>query len=236
MKKFRRGAMLILLLASTITTFSLFAQEATQPIVTGSRLVSDLLAIVAQESASEQSFIAQSNGTTAGFNLFCTTGADMTGATRAMSADEEATCQQNGITYREFLLGYDALAMITHPELIFVECLSTTNLNTLFATSATDTITAWSLTNIPNADDTPITVYLPSDDSSLYVLLDNRVNGLGFRSDAITENDSQKVIEAVQNTPGAIGVLPASAVIDVSGIRVLSINNPDFNACYTPHI
>ncbi|HRF94712.1 MAG TPA: substrate-binding domain-containing protein, partial [Aggregatilineales bacterium] len=181
MKNFWRGAILILLLASTITTFSLFAQEVPQGTITGSKLVSDLLAIVAQDSGSEQSFVAQPNGTSAGFTVFCTSGADMTGATRAMSVDEEFLCANNGIVYREFLLGYDALAVIAHPDLTFLECLSPSHLNTIFATSATNSILDWSQTGVANATATPLAVYLPTDDTSLYALLDNGVNGLGLR-------------------------------------------------------
>ncbi len=226
MKNIWRGAILILLLASTITTFSLFAQEtSSEGTITGSRIVSDLLAILIQDSDSEQSLTAQPNGTSAGFTVFCTTDADMTGATRAMTADEEVLCTQNGITYREFLLGYDALAIIVHPDLSFVECLTNAQLNPIFAPSATNSVLDWSLTGITDADTTPLTVYLPSDDSSLYVLLDNSINGFGLRADAIVEDDSSIVIEAVKNTPGAIGVVPVSAVTADSGVKVVNLGN-----------
>lgn len=224
MKNIWRGAILILLLASTITTFSLFAQEtSSEGTITGSKIVSDLLAILTQDSGSEQSLTAQPNGTSAGFTVFCTSDADMTGATRAMTADEEVLCTQNGITYREFLLGYDALAIIVHPGLSFVECLTNSQLNPIFAPSATNSVLDWSLTGIVDADTTPLTVYLPSDDSSLYVLLDNSVNGFGLRADATVENDSAVVVESVKNTAGAIGVVPASAVTADSGVKVVNL-------------
>lgn len=234
MKNFWRGAILILLLASTSMTFSLFAQELPQGTITGSRLVSDLLAIVAQDSGSEQSFVAQPNGTSAGFTTFCTSGADMTGATRAMTADEELVCTQNGIVYREFLLGYDAFAIIANPDLTFLECLTPSSLNNIFATSTTNSVLDWSQTGIQNATVTPLTLYLPTDDTSLYVLLDEYVSGLGLRTDAIANNDSASVIDAVKNTAGALGVIPASAVTDDLGVLVVSIDNPTRGGCFTP--
>lgn len=243
MKTIWRGAILILLLASTITTFSLFAQEATPEAtpevaigvtVTGSKLVTDLLAIVAQDSGSQQSFSSDPNGTTAGFTTFCTTGADMTGATRAMSADEEFICTQNGITYREFLLGYDALAFVAHPDLAFLECLTPIQLDTIFVASATNTILDWSQTGVANADTTPLAIYLPTDDTSLYALLDDSVDGLGLRADAVFDNDSASVIEAIKNTPGALGVIPASAVTADLGVKVISFNNLAKESCFAP--
>lgn len=231
MKNVWRGAVLILLLASTIMTFSLFAQETSQDvIITGSKIVSDLLAIVTENSGSEQSLTAQPNGTSAGFTVFCTLEADMTGSTRAMSADEEFLCTQNNIFYREFLLAYDALAIIVNPDLSFVECLNPSQINPIFAPSAANSVLDWSLTGISNADTTPLRVYLPSDDTSLYNLLDQSVNGFGLRSDAITENDANVVIEAIKNTTGAIGVVPASAVIGESGVKVVKIGSD----CVTP--
>ncbi|MDX2075142.1 MAG: substrate-binding domain-containing protein [bacterium] len=234
MKNFWRGAILILLLASTITTFSLFAQEVPQGTITGSKLVSDLLAIVAQNSGSEQSFVAQPNGTSAGFTVFCTSGADMTGATRAMSVDEEFLCANNNIVYREFLLGYDALAIIAHPDLTFLECLTPSHLNTIFATSATNSILDWSQTGVENATATPLAVYLPTDDTSLYALLDEGVNGLGLRTDAVAENDSAIIVDAVKNTAGALGIIPASAVTADLGVRVVSLDNVASENCFAP--
>jgi len=260
MKNIWRGAILILLLASTITTFSLFAQEVTPEgtpeatpeatlevtaevtpeatttgiIVTGSKLVTDLLAIVAQDSGSQQSFSAQPNGTSAGFTTFCTTGADITGATRAMTSDEEFICTQNGINYREFLLGYDAIAFVAHPDLAFLECLTPTHLNTIFATSATNTVLDWSQTGVANSDTTPLAIYLPTDDTSLYVLLDENVNGLGLRNDVISDNDSASVIEAVKSTTGALGVISASAITEDMGVKVISFDNVAKESCFTP--
>ncbi|MCU0481145.1 MAG: substrate-binding domain-containing protein [Anaerolineae bacterium] len=240
MKTIWRGAILILLLASTITTFSLFAQEATPEVtttgttITGSKLVTDLFAIVAQDSGSQQSFTANPNGTTAGFTTFCTTGADATGATRAMSAEEEFICTQNGITYREFLLGYDALAFIAHPDLAFLECLTPVQLDTIFVSSATNTVLDWSQTGVANADTTPLAIYLPTDDTSLYALLDNAVDGLGLRTDAVFDNDSASVIDAVTNTAGALGVIPASAITADLGVKVISFNNLAKESCFAP--
>jgi phosphate transport system substrate-binding protein len=63
-------------------------------------------------------------GTGDGFQLFCAGETDISDASRAISDEEIALCEENGIEYTELQVGIDGIALMTNPNNTAVTCLS----------------------------------------------------------------------------------------------------------------
>ena len=159
-------------------------------------------------------------GTNNGFAALCAGEADITTATRAISSDE-ANCAAAGVSFLEFVLGYDVLAVITNPDAP-AACLSTLQLNTIFAPSSS--VTNWNQVDTANAD-LPLSLYVTPDNTSTFTLLDSLVEGVGVRDDATTAASSDEIVSAVSSTSGALGVtsLPAALAAGDS-VKIIDLN------------
>ena len=237
MKTIQRGTRLGLAVALSLCLFALtsLAQELETDslTITGSRLVvEDILSPAIDASGIELDAEITVSGTSAGLEAFCNGDAAIAGATRVLTLEEGEICNSNRIEFAEYLVGYDALAVIAHPELSFVECLTTNNLNTIFAPSAAADVTNWADSGLADATETPISVFLPATDSSTYFLLDDVVDGFGLRPDATIA--AEDVVGQVANTPGAIGVTNLNTATDVEGVTLVELNTSELDTCATP--
>src|SRR5918996_1997875 len=117
----RRATTTAIGLAGVATSLALggpaVAQDQIQ--IVGSSTVFPYTQAVAERFSANTGAVApvvESTGTGGGMQIFCqgigTDFADITGASRAMTASEYELCQQNGVTnLTEVLLGYDGLSM-----------------------------------------------------------------------------------------------------------------------------
>lgn len=226
MKLFQRGAGLLLLLALFLLPLLTSAQAEDTVNVVGSGVVVPLLEALITASETEVALSVDINGTQAGFVSFCQSEADITTATRPISIEEEAECATNGVAYAELLIGHNILALIAHPDLIAAQCLTTGAIDTLFAPSAAGQIVDWTQINLNTTEPlsaTPLTLLLPPDTTALYAQLDALVSGVGLRTDVIIEADESTLVETVNATPGALGVVTLNAAAANNG-RVLDLN------------
>lgn len=76
------------------------------------------------ESNPDFSYTVEGPGTGDGFALFCNGETDISDASRAISEDEVAACEENGVEYVELLVAYDGLSVITGEGNADVSCLS----------------------------------------------------------------------------------------------------------------
>lgn len=148
-------------------------------------------------------------GTNDGFAAFCRGEADLTTATRAISATEENDCSDNSVSFLELVIGYDITAVIANPATDFGQCLTTSQLDTLFVPSSV--VSNWNEVSAENAD-VPLSLYVLADNTTPFALLDSVVEGVGLRSDLNTLDSDSAIVDAVASTPGALGVvhLPAA--------------------------
>lgn len=216
MKLFRRSIGVFLLIALSLTTL---AQEDAID-VTGSRIVINLLTSLVNAGEVDVTLNTQVTGTASGFAEFCTGESDMTAANRPISIDEEALCIQNNIDYAEYLVGYNILAIIAHPDTVIDICLTNSDLDSIFAPSA----------------DTTYSVYLPADNTATYALLDDQVDGFSLTSTATITASDAETIEAVSSTPGAVGVVNFINVDENADIQVIGLENPELASCHGPGV
>jgi phosphate transport system substrate-binding protein len=238
------------LLALLLSAVFITAQDDDTPAtvsVAGSGIVNPLLEDLADASDTDVSLDVQTVGTAAGLEQLCTNEITAATASRVINVEEDTRCIENGVEYAELLLGHDIVTFIGNPEDDFLTCLTSNEINTLFAPSAEGNITQWSQLTPPESraqttegqepgyPELNIAVQLPQDNTLAYVTLDAIVSGIGLRGD-VTTADATDIIDAVSSTSGAIGVVPLQAVEDSDAdVMVLDVNFADVESgCEAP--
>jgi phosphate transport system substrate-binding protein len=122
------GPLALLLLASCGGMPSGTAGSSSGEIfVSGSSTVEPITNVVAEAYAAQDAgfeYTVEGPGTGDGFALFCNGETDISDASRPISEEEIATCEENGVGYVELLVAYDGLSVITSAENTDVTCLS----------------------------------------------------------------------------------------------------------------
>ncbi len=117
--------------------------------VSGSSTVEPITNVVAEAYAAQNSgfeYTVEGPGTGDGFALFCNGETDISDASRAISEEEIATCEENGVGYVELLVAYDGLSVITSAENAEVSCLSFLDLYALLGPES-EGFASWSDAN-----------------------------------------------------------------------------------------
>jgi phosphate transport system substrate-binding protein len=232
MKLFARCGGILILLALIMSP--LLAQDDPTISVVGSGIVQPLFQALADANESQTNLNMNVTGTSTGFMQFCAGEADITTAARAMTSEESTSCNTNNQTYFELLIGQDIAAFIANPGVDFAQCLTRTQLNSIFAPSAEGQTTNWQQI-FPEAPDTPLTVLIPSESTSIYTILDQVVEGDGIREDASVIADSAELFAAVSENPGTIGVARLSDVLaSDQAMLTLDLNAAAVGGCQSP--
>lgn len=232
MKLFARCGGILILLALIISPS--LAQDDSTITVVGSGIVQPLFQALADANSSEANLTMNITGTSSGFTQFCTGDADITTATRTITAGESANCNTNNQTYIELLVGQDIAAFVANPANEFAQCLTRAQLNSIFAPSAEGQTTNWQQI-FPEAPDTPLTLFLPPENTSTYAILDQVVEGDGIRGDSSILSNSDELFASVSETPGAIGVARLSDVLaSDQPIIILDLNAAAVDGCQSP--
>lgn len=233
MEKTLRGVRFIILLSLLLSAFAGFAQEESDDIFTisGSRVALEAVSHIAETS--ELAVEAVVTGTTSGFNAFCASETPALGAIRSLSVEEEATCQSNNVNYNEYLVGYNIPVLIANPDAEFALCLTPSHLHQIFAPSSQGIITDWAHIGLSTNANVPLNIFVPSQDTINYQLLDSLVEGVGLRDDVTVSASDAEIIASVSQTEGALGLVSLTAIGDAD-VRVLNIRNPSLDRCITP--
>jgi ABC-type phosphate transport system substrate-binding protein len=255
MKSFKRSLRIGILLTLFISSFAISAQDDNPETITvsGSGIANPLLQALIDASETDLSFDLNTVGTTQALNDFCAGITPMATASRVINIDENTLCIDNDIDVVELLIGYEVVVLVRNPDDAFLTCLTQDELNTVFAPSASNTITNWSQL-APEGDDaatetdadteaddaTPtfadesIDVLLPPDTTVTYNLLDELATGFGFRNDA-TVSAIPDIIDTVSATSGAIGAV-SLAVAEDAGEDVQIVDIDTGAGCQRPSV
>jgi phosphate transport system substrate-binding protein len=203
MKLLPRSSWVVLLLIILSFAFSISAQEDSENIIAGSGIVSPVLEALTVDT--DLDVVYRVDGSTAGIQALCNGDVLGAGASRPMSIDEDATCITNDVEYVELLVAHHVLTFVAHPEDTFLSCLTVTDMNALFAPSASVATNTWLDVN-PEYPEEPVSVVLPADNTLTYASLDRVVDGDGLRADA-TVGTADEVLDTVAQTIGAVGIV-----------------------------
>jgi phosphate transport system substrate-binding protein len=195
-------------------------------------------------------------GTGDGFALFCNDEIDIADASRTISDDEAALCEEAGVEYVELKIGIDGIAVITSAEDTALECLSFLDLyalmgpesqgfenwsdaDALAAELATEFGTDYGESHAPYPAE-PLTITAPGEESGTY---DSFVDlAFGDIAEARGQEavmaagyqpspDDNVIIEGVAGTPDAPYTLGyvgfAYAVENVDRVTLLPVDGGD---------
>jgi phosphate transport system substrate-binding protein len=225
--------------------------------VSGSSTVEPITALVAEQFAEENSgfdYTVEGPGTGDGFALFCNGETDISDASRAISEEEMAACEEAGIEYTEILVAYDGLAVITSAENDAVSCLSFADLYALLGPESQNFDT-WAAANdlagelpegfgelhapYPDAD---LVVTAPGEESGTFDsfveivledIADEREQDATTRPDYVASPNDNVIIEGIAGTVTSLGwVGLAFATENAETVKIIEVDGGD--GCVAP--
>lgn len=181
-------------------------------------------------------------GTSAGFRAFCAGKTDISNASRQISEDEAAACEDNGVEFTEIVVANDGISVIVNPENDWVTDLSVEQLAKIWAPEAEGEITTWKQID-PDFPDEPLVLFGPGSDSGTLDFFTAAITGAegAIRADYSASEDDEDTVAGVREHTGALGFLGLSYVEENEGdIVVVPVDGitPDVqtvqDGSYTP--
>ena len=174
------------------------------------------------------------SGTGGGFEKFCSGETDISDASRPISEEEIAACEEAGIEYDEIGVANDGLAVVVNPENDWATCLTVDELSAIWTRDST--VSNWSGVN-PDFPDQELTLYGPGSDSGTFDYFTEAINGEEgvIRTDYnnIGEDDNAAVT-GVAGDEGAMAFIPLSFVVEAGDqVKTLEVEN-EAGECVAP--
>ncbi len=200
------------MLAGCVTTPSGSESETQAVVISGSSTVEPISSLVAEDSAAANpgfDFSVDGPGTGDGFALFCEGETDISDASRPISDQEIAACEDAGIAYVELKVAVDGISVLTSTANDAVSCLSFTDLYALLGPESQGFDT-WSAANdlADELADEFGTVNTPYPDAPLEVTAPGEESGT---YDSFLELVVEDIAEARETEPVARPDYTASA-------------------------
>jgi len=178
-------------------------------VVDGSSTVQPLTAAAGELYAQEQPDVNVSvatSGTGGGFEKFCQGQTDISNASRPIDPEEEKICEENGVDFTELRVATDALTVVTSADNEFVDCLTTEELNTMWAPESEGKVSRWSQVRSGFPDE-PLELYGPGTDSGTFDYFTDEINGEegASRSDYNASEDDNVLVQGVSGSANALG-------------------------------
>jgi phosphate transport system substrate-binding protein len=145
-------------------------------------------------------------GTGGGFQRFCAGEIDIADASRAIKPIEAEACKTKGIEFIELPIAYDGLAVVANAANTWVDCITTKELNTLWAPAAQKTITRWNQVRA-TWPDKEIHLFGAGTDSGTYDYFAEAIVGKdkGTRGDFQASEDDNVLVQGIAGDPLALG-------------------------------
>jgi phosphate transport system substrate-binding protein len=204
-------------------------------VVDGSSTVTPLLRAGAEEFVDEVepgvTVALTTSGTTEGLVRLCDAGADVAMASREMTADERAACDEAGVDPVAVPVGADAITVVVPRRNDYVRCLTLDEVATVLG--AEDPATTWADVR----DGWPATTLVPfapgpasgTADVFSEVVLDDGP----LRADTATSEDDQVIVQGVATSPGGVGFVPLTYSLDAEDlVRPVAVDAGD--GCVEP--
>ena len=227
--------------------------------VSGSSTVEPITNAVAEAFAADNSgfqYTVEGPGTGDGFALFCNGETDISDASRAISEEEIALCEEAGVEYVELLVAYDGLSVITSEE-NEVSCLSFLDLYALLGPES-EGFANWSdandlaaeleaelgdefgATNAPYPD-ASLDITAPGEESGTYdsfveIVFGNIAEARGTdevsRIDYTASANDNVIVEGIASSPSSLGWVGLAFAGEAEGLKSLDIDGG--GGCVTP--
>ena len=228
--------------------------------VSGSSTVEPITNRVAEVYAEQNSdflYTVEGPGTGDGFALFCNGETDISDASRAISDEEVATCEENGVDYVELLVAYDGLSVITSSENSAIDCLSFLDLyallgpesegfdswsdaNDLAAELATELGDEFGASHAPYPD-AALSVTAPGEESGTFDsfveiaiadIAESREAEETTRPDYTPSANDNVIIEGITGSPSSLGWVGLAFASQAEGVKLLEVDGG--SGCVAP--
>ncbi|MFE4105584.1 PstS family phosphate ABC transporter substrate-binding protein [Almyronema epifaneia] len=168
--------------------------------------ISEAMAEEFQRANPDVQITVGASGTGGGFEKFCNGETQISDASREVSPEEIANCQENGIEMIELPVATDALTVVVNPDNDWVECMTLEQLSTIWGPEAEGTINNWNQVD-PSFPDAPLVLYGPGTDSGTFDYFTEVVNGEegASRSDYTASEDDNVLVQGVVGDTNALG-------------------------------
>lgn len=175
-------------------------------------------------------------GTGGGFEAFCAGDIEISNASRPIEEDEADCLKKAGIDYTEFQIGVDGLAIVTHPDTDWVDCITFDQLKAIYEPDSE--VSSWSDVD-PSWPDEDIKIFGPDPDSGTYDYLaetvaDPEADEPATRDDMTQSADDNVLVQGVEGETGSIGYFGFAYFQENSeGLKALQVDSGD-SGCVEP--
>jgi phosphate transport system substrate-binding protein len=210
------------------------------------------VAEVYAEQNSDFQYTVEGPGTGDGFALFCNGETDISDASRAISEEEVAICEENGIEYVELLVAYDGLSVVTSAENAAIDCLSFLDLYALLGPES-EGFDSWSDANDLAAElsdelgdefgashapypEAPLSITAPGEESGTFdsfveiVIADiagARDADETTRPDYTPSANDNVIIEGVTGSASSLGWVGLAFASEAEGVKLVEVDGGD---------
>ena len=187
--------------------------------ISGSSTVEPISILVAElyEEVAPDVFVDVTGpGTGDGFQQFCNGETDISDASRPIRDQEIETCEANGITFTELLVGIDGIAVMTNTANTAVDCVTFENLYGLIGPES-EGINTWAGANDilgEGLPDAPLDIFGPGAESGTFdsfieIVLEDAAEERGqeatTRSDYNPSAEDNLILQGIQSTDTSLG-------------------------------
>jgi phosphate transport system substrate-binding protein len=143
------------------------------------------------------------SGTGGGFKKFCRGETVISNASRPISKKEMETCFQNGVTFIELPVAWDALTVVTNKANDWAKSITVAELNKIWASGSS--VKNWKDVN-PAWPNQPMKLFGPGADSGTFDYFTEAINGRAksSRSDFTPSEDDNVLVTGVAGDKGGL--------------------------------
>src|SRR5918995_3116760 len=202
-----------ILVAASVALLPIKAMAASTITIDGSSTVFPPAEAVAEEfQAAKKGNVRVTvgiSGTGGGFKKFCRGETDISNASRPILKEEMEICKQNGISYFELPIAFDALTVAVNPKNNWVDTITIEELKKIWEPSAQGQVTHWNQVR-PGWPNQPITLYGAGSDSGTFDYFTEAVVGKAkaSRGDYTASEDDNVLVQGIENDVNSLGYIP----------------------------
>ncbi|WP_017326461.1 PstS family phosphate ABC transporter substrate-binding protein [Synechococcus sp. PCC 7336] len=203
----------------------------------GSSTVGPVTIAAAEGFRSENPSVQVSVGTSGsggGFKKFCVGETDISNASRVIKQSEIDICAENGVEFVEIPVAFDGLAVVTHKDNTFAQCLSVEQLNYIWNADAEGEVTNWSQVKDADFPSEDFALFAPGVDSGTFdYFVEAILDEDDIRADFTPSEDDNVIVTGVAGSPGGLGFFGLAFYEENSDIlNLVAIDNG--SGCIAP--
>lgn len=208
-------------------------------LIDGSSTVAPLMTLLAEDFQADNGGVrvtVGTSGTGGGFEKFCAGETDLANASREIKESEIEACKAAGIEFLEVIIANDALSVVVNNDNTWAKCLTTEQLNKMWAPAAEGKISNWNQIDA-SFPDQKISLFGAGTDSGTFDYFTKEINGEegSSRTDYNPSEDDNVTVKGVEGDKGALGYFGFS-YLEENSSRVKAVQIDGGKGCVSPSL